>query len=308
MKKRRCIAFLCLCAVLLLGCTSGKHIEDAGKYIYYLNMDDSALTKVEYEGTEKTADKMVEDMLNEMKNASQSAKMKSVFPKEVQVESFEIKDNCLELHFNEAYGKMKKAREVLCRAAVVQTLTQVEGIDFVSVYVGKDVLKDKEGVPVGLMSSDDFVQNTGSSLNNYQVTSLNIYFANEAGTKLVSEKINDIHYNSNTSIEKLIVEQLMRGPVSNKAQQTIPKDTKLLGVSVKDGICYVNLDATFLTDGYNQKPEVAIYSIVNSIIESGNASRVQILINGASDAVYKGSIPLDRPLEWNADLIEEKKE
>ena len=53
---------------------------------------------------------------------------------------------------------------------------------------------------------------------------------------------------------------------------------------------------------------MAIYSTVNSIIESGNASRVQILVNGASDVTYKGSIQLDRPLEWNSELIEEKKE
>ena len=173
----------------------------------------------------------------------------------------------------------------------MQTLVQVDGIDFVSFYVGDDVLKDREGIPIGLMSADDFVQNTGSSLSSYQVTSLNLYFSNEDGTKLVSEKINDVHYSSNTSIEKLIVEQLMRGPASSKAQATIPKDTKLLGVSVKDGICYVNLGLpNIFFDGrvYNQKPEVAIYSTVNSIIESGNASRVQILVNGASDVTYKG--------------------
>ena len=75
------------------------------------------------------------------------------------------------------------------------------------------------------------------------MTSLNLYFSNEDGTKLVSEKINDVHYSS--TYRKLIVEQLMRGPASSKAQATIPKDTKLLGVSVKDGICYVNLDSTF---------------------------------------------------------------
>lgn len=95
------------------------------------------------------------------------------------------------------------------------------------------MLKDREGIPIGLMSADDFVQNTGSSLSSYQVTSLNLYFSNEDGTKLVSEKINDVHYSGNTSIEKLIVEQLMRGPASSKAQATILKDTKSLGVSVK---------------------------------------------------------------------------
>lgn len=39
--------------------------------------------------------------------------MKSVFPKEVKVESFEIKDNCLELHFNKAYEKMKSQGSTL---------------------------------------------------------------------------------------------------------------------------------------------------------------------------------------------------
>ncbi len=308
MKKRIYATVLFLCILLVSGCASGEHVEDGGMYIYYLNTDDDALEKEAYESESKELEAVVEDMLHALKTTPESIEMKSVFPKEVKAESFEMKDNCLEIHFNEAYGKMKKAREVLCRAAVVQTLAQVDGIDFVSFYVGDDVLKDSKGVPIGLMSADDFVQNTGSSLSSYQVTSLNLYFSNEDGTKLVNEKINDVHYSNNTSIEKLIIEQLMRGPTSSKAQATMPADTKLLGVSVKDGICYVNLDSTFLTEGYNQKPEVAIYSIVNSIIESGNASRVQILINGASNAVYKGSIPLERPLEWNAELIEEKKE
>ena len=90
--------------------------------------------------------------------------------------------------------KMKKSKGSTLQAAVVQTLVQVDGIDFVSFYVGDDVLKDREGIPIGLMSADDFVQNTGSSLSSYQVTSLNLYFSNEDGTKLVSEKINDVHY------------------------------------------------------------------------------------------------------------------
>ena len=147
------------------------------------------------------------------------------------------------------------------------------------------------------MSADDFVQNTGSSLSSYQVTSLNLYFSNEDGTKLVSEKINDVHYSSNTSIEKLIVEQLMRGPASSKAQATIPKDTKLLGVSVKDGICYVNLDSSFLTVVNNVSTEVAVYSIVNSLVELDNINKVQILVNGEVPSTFSNST-FERNLDY----------
>ena len=58
----------------------------------------------------------------------------------------------------------------------MQTLVQVDGIDFVSFYVGDDVLKDREGIPIGLMSADDFVQNTGSSLSSYHDVAESLFF------------------------------------------------------------------------------------------------------------------------------------
>ena len=48
----------------------------------------------------------------------------------------------------------------------------------------------------------------------------------------------------------------------------------------KDGICYVNLDESFLTVVNNVSTDVAVYSIVNSLVELSNINKVQILING----------------------------
>jgi germination protein M len=103
-----------------------------------------------------------------------------------------------------------------------------------------------------------------------------------------------------------VVEQLIKGTSATDAQATVPKSTTILGVSVREGICYVNLDSKFVSDSYDLSPEVAIYSIVNSVIENGNVTKVQILIDGASDVVYKKTIDLSRPLEWNATLLEVK--
>ena len=79
---------------------------------------------------------------------------------------------------------------------------------------------------------------------------------------------------------------------------------KLIGVSVKDDICYVNFDNGFLNI-IDVQPEVTIYSIVNSIIRSGSASQVQILINGDSNLKYQDTVDLSKPLSEREDIVKE---
>jgi germination protein M len=88
-------------------------------------------------------------------------------------------------------------------------------------------------------------------------------------------------------------------------QPTVPVNTTILGVSVKEGICYVNLDSKFISESYDLNPEVPIYSIVNSIIANGNVAQVQILIDGANDVIYKNTVDLSRPLSMKEELIRE---
>ena len=97
----------------------------------------------------------------------------------------------------------------------------------------------------------------------------------------------------------------MKGTSSTSNQSVIPKTTKLLGVSVKDGVCYVNFDSKFVTDSYDLNPEVTIYAIVNSIIANANVTKVQILIEGANDVMYKNIVDLSKPLEWNVEIVKE---
>ena len=61
------------------------------------------------------------------------------------------------------------------------------------------------------MSLDSFLENTGKEIMAYQYKELNLYFTNEEGNQLVPEA-RQVYYNGNTPIEKVIVEQLLRGP------------------------------------------------------------------------------------------------
>lgn len=68
------------------------------------------------------------------------------------------------------------------------------------------------GNEIGSRMTEYFVQNIGSTLHTYQSVDLELYFANSEGDKLVTET-EHVRYNSNTLKEKLIVEELMKGPL-----------------------------------------------------------------------------------------------
>ena len=303
MKKKICMILCLVWSFIMMGCSDNA--EGTAMNIYYLDPEGYALVQDEYFRQAKEPENAVEEVLEVLQNPRDIQEFQTTIPSSVEITKFRIKDNILELTFDEKYLELSKSIDVLLRASVVQTMVQIPEIKYVSFYVENQPLKDSSGNAIGMMCAEDFAQNTGSSLKSYQETDLKLYFANKGGTKLTLEKRTRVHYNINTSIEKLVVEQLMKGSNADKKSATIPNTVKLLGVSVKDGICYVNFDSAFLTDGYNQKPEVAIYSIVNSIIANGNVAKVQILVDGSNDVKFKGTVDLGEPLEWNVDLIEE---
>lgn len=305
MKRKTKLFLMLLLSLCLCGCSSEKRQNKSDVFIYYLNTDGTAIEQQEYELQATTFEEKIKELLSALKTTPKSPNMKATIPNDINIEKFSVVDRQLEIYYNQTYLKMTSSAEVLLRAAVVQTMMQVDGIEYISFYVGEEALKDSAGNPIGLMSTETFVQNTGSALYAYQTTPLKLYFGTADGTKLLEEQKNQVRYPISTSIEKLVVEQLMKGPGGANATPTIPDTVTLLGVSVKEGICYVNFSASFLTDSYNQKPEVTIYSVVNSIIENGSALKVQILVEGASDAVFMNSIDLSKPLEWNADIIKE---
>ena len=206
------------------------------------------------------------------------------------------------MDFSAEYLEIEQLEEKLMRAAVVQSLLTVEDINAVSFSVDGEALKDSDGSIVGLMNEDDFVENTASSPSSYQTDTLVLYFANETGDKLVEQQV-DVRYSSNVSKEKLIVEKLMQGPKGSGAYPTINPDTNLLSVTIKDQICYVNFDSTFLVSAYDILPEIAIYSLVNSLVTGTEAVQVQITINGESKATYMETVDLSQPLEKNMDLV-----
>ena len=290
--------------LLMAGCRKQQQVDESGYRIWYINQDETCLKYENKELQSKNEEGLLREMMEVMRETPTDDELKPVIPEDVTLLDFDFEHNQLYLDFSPEYKKMPKVYEVLCRAAIVRTMGQIDGVEYVDFQVNGEPLTDLEGKEIGLMNEDQFIENAGEEINAYKTADLTLYFANKAGDKLVGQRV-AMEYNSNISLEKLIVEQLIAGPPFEGAYPTIPSVTKLLNISIKDKICYVNLDEGFLGTGYNVIESIPVYSIVNSLIENTDAQKVQISINGESNRMFRESINFDTIFEKNEGLIEQ---
>ena len=153
------------------------------------------------------------------------------------------------------------------------------------------------------MSADSFVDNSGSDTAELQRAELTLYFADETGTRLV-EISRTVIYSTGLSMESLVVSQLLEGAREGEGvYDTLPENTKALQVSVRNGTCYVNFDSSFVDSALNVSDYVPVYSVVNSLTELPNISRVVITVDGVSSMKFR-DISLEDPFERNLDYVE----
>ena len=243
-----------------------------GRYlVYYLNGSGVNLIPRVYE-TEKTDPLALSDeLMEQLRYVPKDLECQTALGDKAVFRESRLDAGVLSLYFDVSYVNMKPEQEILCRAALARTLTQIPGVDYISIYCGDQPLMDGQGNPVGAVSASDFILNT-SNVNSYEKTELKLYFADKTGTKLISETREVVH-NINTSMEQLIVEQLLAGPAEEGHLAVLPSDCKILSISVTDNVCYINFDSSFLKMEHPVNEYLPIYAIVSSLAEMTSITR-----------------------------------
>ncbi len=302
MKKAITLIVLLLLTVFLGACDKNKdtNTADGPKVsIYYIDSKTSALVSEEYQLISSDKKEQIEELLYMLKKNPENLHYKSAMPETVTIKEFAMnEDGSLTINFDTTYTELTGIPEVLCRAAIVKTLSQLQGVEYFQLTVNGQPLMDSSGKLVGIMTKEDFVDNTGTT------TKAKLYFANEAGDALV-EDVRDISYTGTGSLEELVLEELIAGPDDIGIRRTIPEGTVLNKVEMKEGICYVDFNEKFLNKQADITDQVAIYSVVNTLVELPYIKKVQFLINGQVQSVYGDGTTFDVFFERNLALMEE---
>ena len=290
---------------LLAGCSGSQEkvvtpqTENSTR-VYYVNSEGNGILTANYALT-STGDTAVEELFEVLKNG-QYNDGRSAIPDGVELDHSAWQETALVLYLTGDYPDAGTVEEILCRCALVCTMAQVDDVGSVMININNMPLSGVQGEEIGAMTAGQFLSDVVTSeKESDQIVKL--YFANEEGDRLIPESLS-MTKTADQSIELQIVNQLIEGPLEEGFYRSIPSGTKVISVTVKNRICYVNLDDTFSSENSTLPDYIPVYSLVNSLTALEDVDSVQLMINGSTDVTFGESISFAAPLEADEEFNE----
>jgi germination protein M len=130
-----------------------------------------------------------------------------------------------------------------------------------------------------------------------------LYFSDEQAMYLAPEKRQVTVQEDN--VGETVVKELIKGPQSASLKRTLPAETRLISLSVKQDTAYVNFSKEINNNNYGGSAgEIAlVYSVVNSLAEIPGITKVQFLIEGKEVETIYGHIDTGNPISPDWKLV-----
>lgn len=330
--SRLIIAVVVLIFIITVGAiihsnTTTNNVSNNNKNVkvnlYFIDTASSTLKAEErvitIENDSETENKQITSkVLEELKAGPKNQIYKASIPSNVNILSAELgkiideksETKTVSVNLSSDYNDLKASDALFCRVALVYTLTDLHFIDSVKTLANGEELHKANGEVLGYERKEDIVM--GDIINPEPLTTevVKLYFANKEATDLVVEEreieVNQNESNPNSSKAKYIMEQLIIGPKNSNLSATIPSQTKIKDIKIREGVCYVDLSKDFVEQhqGGTMGEWLTIESIVNSLTEISEIKKVQFLIEGERQQEYKGHIDISKPLERTVEETE----
>ena len=214
---------------------------------------------------------------------------RSILPSDTKINSLSFQDGLVKINFSKELLNISIDLEEKMVEAIVYTLTSIEEVKSIIIYVDGEILTKLPQTGKNLPSTLD--RNFGIN-KEYDLTSMKDI---EQVTVYYVNKYNDNYYyvpvtkylNDDRDKIKIIVSELSSSPIySNNLMSFLNYNTKLLSVDQKDGTMNLEFNS-YIFDNYDEKSilEEVIHTISLSVADNYDVKEVVFSVN--EEEIYK---------------------
>lgn len=271
--------------------TELEYIEDNKVANIYLLDQNNYLgcTKIiiENDDIEKQARELLESLIIDGKrNSLIPSGFKPILPTDTKINNISYKDGVIKVDFSKELleDNAEKAIE-----SIVYTLTSIENIKYVIIYIDGDILtrlpKSNTTLPTTLDRS--FGINKEYNINsNKDITKTTIYYISKFNDTQYYVPVTKVNNDTREKIEIIIDELGSHSVYGSNLMSYLNNNTKILSVNNENDILTINFnDAIYNSINEKEILEEVIYTISMSINDNYGINKVNFNVN--NEEIYK---------------------
>ena len=217
---------------------------------------------------------------------------KAVIPSGTKIYSLKYKDNVIKVNFSKELMNTKKEMEEHIIEAIVYTLTNINDVKYIIIYLENELLtklpKSKTNLPSTLDRS--FGINKEYNINKLDnINKTTIYYINTYNNKPYYVPVTKVNNDSRNKIEIIIDELSSNNTYKTNLMSYLNSNTKLINAEEKENELRLSFNNSIL-DSINEQTilEEVIYTISLSVKDNYNVDSV--IFNVDNKEIYKSVI------------------
>ena len=307
---KKIISFLIICLFILTGCqiqpTSPTKVDTSQAKIYFFDSLKNELVAEPLGENFKnitTQQEQVAYIIDHLvsRQGVQLTNLQSLTPLpylKISMDEDLEENPIVKFYFTSDYYKLTPAEKIGIRASVVYSLTELSFINGVAFYVEDLPLMTSTGKTVDVIYPSQIKQSVLDPNPATTPYTLSLYFTDDQGKLEKEERC--ILVSDSASIEKLLLEELIKGPTAEGLKGVMPNDVKVNEAKLAaNGVCQVDLSfdpkSKFFTT--EESKVLMIQAIVNSLTELPDIKKVVIFLDGKSGIAFTQNIDFGDILE-----------
>lgn len=300
MKKIIAIILILVLTIPLFAC-GNQELRSPGTFYYYR-------TETEFSGpdsvlaSEEKELHGIEDDLGAILalycEGPDNRDLESPLPRGCTVPGYTLEGEVLKLHFGSDFAALSGVELTVAAACLARTFLPLTGAETLVLTADGALLNGETSLSLTLQElglRDDSLDLLHGSYT--------VYFTTVDRRYLIGQNLS-VNLPNREELPSLLLEQMFTPPQGTGLRSVMPEGCRILGVSVKDGLCTVDLSQEFDSRRFytHTSQILSLMGIVNTLCALEEVEQVEFTIEGKL-LVHYGSLTIPGPLVTDPRLV-----